>query len=113
MKIKNKDTMTVEFHNLGIQCVKRKDISKSPKQRNEIQVDPYRQGFKHIEKPQAIDLNAVKLCFQVLLHPVFALKSSVVHVVHQSAVYHVTRVHEHLNLKDKKCSNIYLLIIFL
>merc|ERR1712165_23740 len=63
----NNDTMTVEFQNLGVQCVRRKDIGKSLTQRKEIRVDPFRQGFKHIENPQAIDLNAVRLCFQVFL----------------------------------------------
>lgn len=63
----NNDTMTVEFQNLGVQCVRRKDIQKSLTVRKEIRVDPFRQGFKHIESPQSIDLNAVRLCFQVFL----------------------------------------------
>ena len=28
-------------------------------------MDPYRQGFGHVDSPNSIDLNAVKLCFQV------------------------------------------------
>jgi len=61
----NCEDMTLEFQHLGIQCVRKKDIEESLKQRKEIRVDPYRQGFKHMESPQSIDLNAVKLCFQV------------------------------------------------
>ena len=61
----NGDDMTHEFQHLGIQCVRKKDIEDSLKQRKEIKVDPYRQGFKHLQNPQSIDLNAVKLCFQV------------------------------------------------
>jgi len=61
----NSDDMTLEFQHLGIQCVRKKDIEESLKQRKEIRVDPYRQGFKHMENPQSVDLNAVKLCFQV------------------------------------------------
>merc|ERR1712106_661696 len=63
----NNDDMTVEFQHLGIQCVRKKDIGESLKQRQEIRVDPYRQGFGHGDSSGSIDLNAVKLCFQVFL----------------------------------------------
>ena len=66
MHVNNED-MTVEFQHLGIQCVRKKDIEESLKQRKEIRVDPYKQGFKHLENPSSIDLNAVKLCFQVFI----------------------------------------------
>ena len=61
----NNEDMTVEFQHLGIQCVRKKDIDDSLKQRKDIRVDPYKQGFKHVENASSIDLNAVKLCFQV------------------------------------------------
>ena len=61
----NSEDMSVEFQHLGIQCVRKKDVEDSLKQRKEIRVDPFRQGFKHMENPSSIDLNAVKLCFQV------------------------------------------------
>merc|ERR1719420_206840 len=63
----NSEDMTVEFPHLGIQCVRKKDIAEALKLRQEIRVDPFRQGFSHIESPNSIDLNAVKLCFQVFL----------------------------------------------
>merc|ERR1711923_453299 len=63
----NTDDMTVEFPHLGIQCVRRKDIAEALKQRQEIRVDPFRQGFGHADNAGSIDLNAVKLCFQVFL----------------------------------------------
>merc|ERR1712226_371607 len=63
----HQEDMTVEFQHLGIQCVRRKDIGEALKQREAIRVDPFRQGFDHINSPQSIDLNAVKLCFQVFL----------------------------------------------
>ena len=66
MSVKN-DDMSVEFPHLGIQCVRKKDIPESLKQRQEIRVDPYRQGFGHAKNTGSIDLNAVKLCFQVVL----------------------------------------------
>ncbi|KRT79621.1 hypothetical protein AMK59_7573 [Oryctes borbonicus] len=61
------DTMTVSFQNLGIQCVKKKDIEEALKTREEIRVDPFRTGFSHRSQPTSIDLNAVRLCFQVFL----------------------------------------------
>merc|ERR1712183_494501 len=61
------DEMSVEFPHLGIQCVRRRDIADALKQRQEIRVDPFRQGFGHVDSPNSIDLNAVKLCFQVFL----------------------------------------------
>lgn len=36
------DTMTVTFPNLGIQCVKRKDVEESLRIREEIRVDPFK-----------------------------------------------------------------------
>ena len=61
----NSEDMTVEFPHLGIQCVRKKDVEASLRERREIRVDPFRQGFRHIENTSSIDLNAVKLCFQV------------------------------------------------
>merc|ERR1712012_321364 len=66
MNINNED-MTVEFPHLGIQCVRKKDIAEALKLRQEIRVDPFRQGFDHVNNPNSIDLNAVKLCFHVFL----------------------------------------------
>lgn len=90
----NNDTMTATFANLGIQCVKKKDIDDSLKERERIRVDPFRskkmkkktflsskmnqsvlhffiflftEGFNHASQPSSIDLNAVRLCFQVFL----------------------------------------------
>merc|ERR1712038_2077797 len=61
------EDMTVEFQHLGIQCVRKRDIGEALKQREQIRVDPFRQGFDHMNSPQAVDLNAVRLCFQVFL----------------------------------------------
>lgn len=38
--------MTVTFANLGIQCVKKKDIEEALKVREEIRVDPFRSKLK-------------------------------------------------------------------
>jgi len=66
MEINNED-MSCEFSNLGIQCVKKKDIEDSLKVREDIRVDPFRTGFGHKNQPGSIDLNSVRLCFQVFL----------------------------------------------
>nr|CAD7410836.1 unnamed protein product [Timema poppensis] len=63
----NTDSMAVSFSNLGIQCVKKKDIEEALRVRKEIRVDPFRNGFAHGDQPTTIDLNAVRLCFQVFL----------------------------------------------
>ncbi|XP_052123812.1 uncharacterized protein LOC113206085 isoform X2 [Frankliniella occidentalis] len=61
------NNMIVSFSNLGIQCVKKKDIEDALRVREEIRVDPFRTGFAHRGHPTGIDLNAVRLCFQVFL----------------------------------------------
>merc|ERR1739844_607411 len=63
----NCEDMCLEFQHLGIQCVMYLLSSLLPSKWKEIRVDPYRQGFKHMENPSSIDLNAVKLCFQAFL----------------------------------------------
>ncbi|CAG4949624.1 unnamed protein product [Colias eurytheme] len=61
------DDSRVSFSNLGIQCVKRKDIADALKTRETLRVDPFKTGFGHRNQPQSIDLNAVRLCFQVFI----------------------------------------------
>ncbi|XP_029345087.1 embryonic polarity protein dorsal isoform X2 [Acyrthosiphon pisum] len=63
----NNESMTESFQNLGIQCVKRKDIDKALRVREERKLDPFKTGFSHKENPTSIDLNAVRLCFQAYL----------------------------------------------
>merc|ERR1719499_2106015 len=45
------DDMTASFPNLGIQCVKKKDIDESLTQRQKIRVDPFQTGFSHKSSP--------------------------------------------------------------
>ncbi|XP_076289493.1 embryonic polarity protein dorsal-like isoform X1 [Lasioglossum baleicum] len=61
------ENMTATFANLGIQCVKKKDIEDALTVREEGRVDPFRTGFEHKKHPTSIDLNAVRLCFQVFI----------------------------------------------
>merc|ERR1712012_1136702 len=62
----NNEEMTVEFPHLGVQCVRRKDVHQSLSNRQQIKVDPFRQGFSHADN-SALDLNAIRLCFQAFL----------------------------------------------
>ncbi|XP_050048524.1 embryonic polarity protein dorsal-like isoform X3 [Dermacentor andersoni] len=62
-----KPDMTCTFTSLGIQCVKRRDVEQNLVQRENIRVDPFRNGFAHKDQAASIDLNAVRLCFQVFL----------------------------------------------
>lgn len=41
----NDGNMTADFPNLGIQCVKKKDIEEALKHREEIRVDPFRRNY--------------------------------------------------------------------
>ncbi|XP_033224833.1 embryonic polarity protein dorsal-like isoform X2 [Belonocnema kinseyi] len=64
-KVKLKgDNMTVPFQNLGIQCVKRKDVEKSLSIRKTFGVDPFNTGFAHSKTRGNFALNKVRLCFQ-------------------------------------------------
>ncbi|KAK6998444.1 nuclear factor-kappa B [Biomphalaria glabrata] len=61
-----KDTSDkIVFPQIGIQCAKKKDVESSLRLRKEINVDPYQTGFDHAQSN--IDLNVVRLCFQVFL----------------------------------------------
>jgi len=62
----NTADMTAVFSHLGIQCVRKKDAAESLKLREEIRVDPFKQGFAHSTSGQ-YNLNQVRLCFQVFL----------------------------------------------
>ncbi|XP_041352913.1 putative transcription factor p65 homolog isoform X2 [Gigantopelta aegis] len=63
--VKVKETNVISFPHLGIQCAKKKDVENSLKTRKEINVDPFQTGFSH--GSGNIDLNVVRLCFQVFL----------------------------------------------
>nr|AMT84567.1 NF-kappaB p65 protein [Urechis unicinctus] len=63
--IKLKGTNTVSFPNIGIQCTTKKEVQSALAQREKIRVDPFGSGyFVNIGN---IDLNVVRLCFQVFL----------------------------------------------
>ena len=58
-------TMTASFPSIGVQCVKRKDIPSSLLQRETNGVDPFQRGFGHKNNVTSINLNTLRLCFQV------------------------------------------------
>lgn len=57
----------VTFTHLGIQCMKKKQVASALEIRKRENVDPYGTGFDHMEFPDSIDLNSVRLCFQVFI----------------------------------------------
>ncbi|XP_043933786.1 transcription factor RelB-like [Protopterus annectens] len=50
------------FSNLGIQCVKKKDVEEALAQRRKLGIDPYNTG--HCVNIQDTDMNVVRLCFE-------------------------------------------------
>ncbi|KAM7399312.1 hypothetical protein PAMP_018593 [Pampus punctatissimus] len=50
------------FSNLGIQCVRRKELELSLQKRRNQNIDPFRTG--HSKGIEDMDMNAVRLCFQ-------------------------------------------------
>ncbi|XP_001949498.2 embryonic polarity protein dorsal isoform X1 [Acyrthosiphon pisum] len=83
----NNESMAASFQNLGIQCVKRKDIDEALRVREEIRVDPFRTGFSHKENPTSIDLNAVRLCFQAFLGGTQKGKYSILEPIVSDPIY--------------------------
>lgn len=67
VNISPKNNMVADFPKLGIECVKRKDMSNSLMQRKTIKVDPFKQGFQHMTSKTDLNLNSIRLCFQVFL----------------------------------------------
>ncbi|XP_066151580.1 embryonic polarity protein dorsal-like isoform X2 [Euwallacea fornicatus] len=61
------DTMKLQFNNLGVQYVKKKNVEVSLNQRESIKVDPFRNGYAHKSDPASIDPTAVRLCFHAFL----------------------------------------------
>lgn len=57
----------VSFNHLGIQCMKRKQVASALEMRKRENVDPFNTGFDHINRPDSIDLNSLRLCFQVFI----------------------------------------------
>ncbi|XP_065203085.1 embryonic polarity protein dorsal-like isoform X1 [Planococcus citri] len=63
----DKESKIATFSNLGIQCVKKRDIEAALRLRQEKKVDPFGNGFEHMNNPSSIDLNCVRLCFQAIV----------------------------------------------
>ncbi|XP_077192723.1 transcription factor RelB [Paroedura picta] len=77
------------FNNLGIQCVKKKDIEESIERKLHLGIDPFKAGS--LKNHQEVDMNVVRICFQasyrdamgemqrlspVLSEPIFDKKST-------------------------------------
>lgn len=55
----------IEFSNIGIKCVRKKDVGDSLKERRKINVDPFNTGIDL--NAANYDLGSVRLCFQVFI----------------------------------------------
>ncbi|XP_063975091.1 embryonic polarity protein dorsal-like [Diachasmimorpha longicaudata] len=64
----------IELRRLGIQCIRKKDIKQSLEYRKYVEVDPFQQGYDHGNLPGMVDLNVVRLCFQVFFFDAIAQK---------------------------------------
>uniref|UniRef100_A0A8D8R1L7 Embryonic polarity protein dorsal n=2 Tax=Cacopsylla melanoneura TaxID=428564 RepID=A0A8D8R1L7_9HEMI len=63
----NNEEMRYAFTNLGIQCMKKKDIKASLEERKKCNVNPFDTQYDPNVNQNNINLNAVRLCFQVFL----------------------------------------------
>ncbi|XP_023260790.1 transcription factor RelB isoform X2 [Seriola lalandi dorsalis] len=72
------------FANLGIQCVRRKELDLSLQKRSSQNIDPFKTG--HTKGIEDLDMNAVRLCFQCELEWEDGRKDSLSPVV-SSTIY--------------------------
>ncbi|XP_070620802.1 transcription factor RelB [Erythrolamprus reginae] len=87
--LKPRINATHSFNNLGIQCVKKKDIEDSIEKKLQLGIDPFKAGS--LKNHQEVDMNVVRICFQasyqdsmgkrwqlnpVLSEPIFDKKST-------------------------------------
>lgn len=55
------------FSNLGVQCVKRKEVTEALRTRQRLQVDPFNSAQSN-QQTTDIDLNVVLLCFEAFIN---------------------------------------------
>lgn len=82
----------IVFSNIGIQCCKRHDVVESLQTRAKIRVDPFATGIP--EDTNTIDLNAVRLCFQVFLPDVHKKFTRVVKPVISQPIIDKKTIHD-------------------
>ncbi|CAH1098641.1 unnamed protein product [Psylliodes chrysocephalus] len=64
--IKGPETQ-ISLKGIGVQRIKLNAMAKSLEEREFLEIDPFSTGFSHRNQPTSIDLNVVRLCFQVFL----------------------------------------------
>ena len=62
-KVKLNSNDVHQFDKLRVQCVKREDIMTSLQKRRDLNVNPFGQDVHNVSE---IDLNSIRLCFQVI-----------------------------------------------
>lgn len=100
----NLDGSVVSFSHLAIQCVKKKQVRDALETRKREQVDPFATGFEHMDFPDTIDLNAVRLCFQVFIQGPDRRFSVPLKPVATTIIYDKKTVEEPVIYKLSHCS---------
>ena len=57
----------ITLSNLNVRFCAKKNIDQSLQEREKMRIDPFKTGFEHRMTPRLIDLNCIRLCFQVFL----------------------------------------------
>ncbi|KPJ06852.1 Embryonic polarity protein dorsal [Papilio machaon] len=94
------ESTKVSFTNIGIHSCKHNEVKEVLETRRRLGVDPFGSGFDYGREPKRIDLNALRLCFQVFvmdekdgirlrLPPVV---TSVIHDKKTQGELHITRL---------------------
>ena len=65
VEISENMNMTTSFQSLGVRCVKKDGILESLKERANMKIDPFKQGFEY--RSNSYNLNAIRLCFQAFI----------------------------------------------
>ncbi|XP_013176398.1 PREDICTED: embryonic polarity protein dorsal-like isoform X1 [Papilio xuthus] len=61
------ESTKVSFNNIGIHSCKQNEVKEVLETRRSLGVDPFGSGFDYCREPKSIDLNALRLCFQVFV----------------------------------------------
>jgi len=105
IEVTPKNNMTAIFEKIGIECITRREIPKSLARYKELRIDPFNQGFEHMNAKTCstiMDLNSLRLCFQVLIPPSpdASLDEYLPGPCTVSDVIKDSRVHESLKIVD-------------
>ena len=102
IEVDPENDMTATFEKIGIECVTNKKIPESLERCQRIKIDPFNQGFNHMEDKKYLknlDMNSLRLCFQVFI-PGAESGDYIAGPTVVSDVVKDKRVHERLKIID-------------